>query len=157
MTNEMYQSVLDVSLLGVFSTLQASARQMIAGGRGGAMLVISSVHAFIPFATCMAYNTSKAAINHMAAGAAEELREHRIRVNVLEPGWIDTPGEREAMGDEAFEKVGRSLPWGRHGTMEEMGRVAAFLCSNDASYITAATLRADGGFWLPSRAFTSVD
>jgi glucose 1-dehydrogenase len=157
LSNQAFQEVLDVSLLGVFSTMQACARQMVRQGRGGAILAISSVHATIPFATCVAYNTAKAGINHMAATAAEELRPHHIRVNVLEPGWIDTPGERQEFDAAAFEKAGRTLPWGRHGTEQEMGAAAVFLCGDDASYITAATLRADGGFWLPSRKAASVD
>lgn len=153
------QKVIDVSLLGVFGLTQQCARHMAARGEGGAILVISSVHAFIPFPTCTPYNTCKAAINHMAHTMAEELREHRIRVNVLEPGWIDTPGERETgnMDDDAITELGRAMPWGRMGTIDEMGKAATFLCSDDASYVNAATLRADGGFWLPSRGADSID
>lgn len=159
LTNEDLQGVIDVSLFGVFNVIQQCARDMVKRDEGGAILVVSSVHAFIPFGTSLAYNTCKAGINHMAYTIAEELRQHRIRVNVLEPGWIDTPGERVSgkMDDEAVKEHGRAMPWGRLGTIDEMGRTAAFLCSDDASYVTAANLRADGGFWLPSRAGDSIE
>jgi len=150
-TNEDMNAVLSVTLMGVFNAGQAAARQMVKQGDGGSILVISSVHAFIPFAGSTAYNTCKGGINNMAHTMAEELCPHRIRVNILEPGWIDTPGEHVLMNSAELLKAGKKLPWGRLGTEAEMGKTAAFLCSDDASYITAANLRADGGFWLPSR------
>ena len=152
LTNDDVQKTIGVALMGVFNLSQACARHMVERGEEGSILVISSVHASIPFAGSLAYNTCKAGINHMANTMAEELAPHRIRVNVIEPGWIDTPGEHESFGDQALEEAGSKLPWGRLGTIDEIGRAAAFLCSNDASYITGATLRVDGGFWLPSRA-----
>ena len=84
----------------------------------------------------------------MAYTIANELLPHRINVNVIEPGWIDTPGERAAFGDEAILRDGPSLPWGRLGTPRDVGRTAAFLVSDDADYITGTTLVVDGGLWL---------
>ncbi len=69
---------------------------------------------------------------------------HRINVNAIEPGWIDTPGERAVFGEEVIRSEGQKLPWGRIGTIEDVGRAAAFLCSDDADYITGAILRVDG-------------
>jgi glucose 1-dehydrogenase len=142
----------DVSLWGVFHTCQAGARAMVPRGRGGKIVVISSVMSFMPFAHSVPYNTAKAGINHMAYTIATELAPHRINVNVLEPGWIDTPGERRFTDDETLYAAGRQLPWGRLGTIEEIGAAVTFLCSEEADYITGANLRVDGGFWLPRTA-----
>ena len=157
MTEADVRAVWDVILVGSFNTAQLCAKQMVKQDEGGAILFVSSVHASIPFASCVAYNTGKAGITNMSHTIAEELCKHRIRVNVLEPGWIDTPGERAAFGDGRMEDVGKSLPWGRLGTEEEMGKVAAFLCGDGASYVTGETIRADGGFWLPCRSDDSIE
>jgi glucose 1-dehydrogenase len=164
LTNEDMEETIGVCLMGVFNTMQACAKEMVkcdisregspVTDRGN-LLVISSVHAFIPFNTCVPYNTCKAGINHMAHTIADELKTHRIRVNVIEPGWIDTPGEREHCSEEEIARLAKELPWGRMGTIEELGRAATYLCSDDASYVTAATLRVDGGIWLPSRGRSS--
>ena len=146
MTIEGMQRTLDVTLWGVFHTAQASARQMVAQGQGGCLLFISSVHASIPVSTSLAYNAAKAGLNHMGATIANELTPHRIRVNTIEPGWIDTPGERKYTSDEQIEEEGAKLPWGRMGRIEDIGRAATFLCSDAADYITGTVLRVDGGF-----------
>ncbi len=150
-----FQSTLDVTLLGAFFLAQAAVRSMVQRQVGGAVLFVSSVHAFIPFKNCVTYNAAKAGLNNLAMTLAEELAPQRVRVNVLEPGWIDTPGERTFTSEEELVRLGKFLPWGRLGTIEEMGEAAAFLCSPQASYITGAVLRADGGFWLPSRGGSS--
>ena len=67
---------------------------------------------------------------------------------MIEPGWIDTPGEHEAFGDEVIREAGPKLPWGRIGTPEDIGKAAAFLASDEADYITGAVLAVDGGFLL---------
>jgi len=79
---------------------------------------------------------------------AAELLPHRIRVNVIEPGWIDTPGEHETFGSEQIAAAAPMLPWGRLGTPADIGRAAAFLASDAADYITGASLLVDGGFAL---------
>ena len=140
---------IDVCMWGVFHCSQVAARHMAERGKGGKILIISSVHAFIPFARSVAYNTAKAGINHMGYTMATELTEHRINVNVIEPGWTDTPGERNFATEEELKEGGKKLPWGRLGTIEDIGKAAAFLCSDAADYITGACLRVDGGFWLP--------
>ena len=119
---------------------------MVAHGYGGNILFISSVHAFLPVPTSLAYNTAKAGINHMAATIAAEFVRHRIRVNVIEPGWIDTPGEHETFDEEVMRERGSKLPWGRLGTPDDIGKAAAFLSSDDADYITGSVLPVDGAF-----------
>jgi len=151
MSVEGARGTLDVTFWGGFHAAQIAARQMVAQGGGGSILFITSVHAFIPFGNHLAYNTSKAGTNHMAATIAGELAGHHIRVNVIEPGWIDTPGERKYTTEAQLQEEGKKLPWGRLGRPDEIGKAAAFLCSDAASYITGAVLRVDGGFWLPVR------
>jgi glucose 1-dehydrogenase len=127
---------------------QLAARQMISQGRGGSIVMVSSVHAERPYPNALAYNAAKAAVNHMAASMALELAEHGIRVNTVEPGWIDTPGERKHYSEDEIVERGRTLPMGRLGKPEEVARAIAFLCSDDASYMTGSVLRVDGGFAL---------
>ena len=86
----------------------------------------------------------------MAATWASELAQHKIRVNVLEPGWIDTPGERAYSSDEQIREHGEKLLMGRLGTSEEMAKAILFMVSEeDSSYMTGSCLRVDGGFVLP--------
>lgn len=141
--------VWDVSLWGVFHCSQLVAGDMVKRGEGGKIIIIGSVHAFIPFATSLAYNTAKAGINNMAYTMAVELAPHHINVNVIEPGWTDTPGERRLCPEEQLQEEGQKLPWGRLGAIEDIGKAAAFLASDAADYITGACLRVDGGFWFP--------
>jgi len=145
---ENMQRTLDVCLWGAFHVAQVGARQMVRQGEGGHILFISSVHAVLPVIDSTAYNAAKAGLNHMTATIAAELTPHRIRVNAIEPGWIDTPGEREFFTEEELREGGRDLPWGRLGTSEDIGRAAAFLSSNAADYITGTVLRVDGGYVL---------
>ncbi len=145
---EEMKRCLDVTLWGAFHAAQAGARQMVAQGNGGSMVFISSLFAFIGYPTAVPYCTAKAGVNHMATTIANELTSHRIRVNAIQPGWTDTPGERFYAHEEEIREGGKKLPWGRLATIEEMGRAATFLCSDAASYITGATLRVDGGLGL---------
>jgi glucose 1-dehydrogenase len=143
-----FAKVVEGTLIGGFHMSQLVARQMVERGRGGKIVFISSCHVHIPYARSAAYNAAKAGLNHMALTIAGELFPHRINVNVIEPGWIDTPGEHEAFSEETLASAGKALPWGRLGTPEDIGKAAAFLASDDADYITGATLRVDGGILL---------
>jgi glucose 1-dehydrogenase len=149
------ERVLAVNQHGVFHTCQLSARQMVrqseAGRAGGKIVIISSVLAEIPAAGSAAYNMAKAAINHLGRTLAAELAPWRINVNVVNPGLIDTPGERRYATEQELQTRARQIPWRRLGTAEDVGRVAAFLASDDADYVTGATLRVDGGLLLGLR------
>jgi glucose 1-dehydrogenase len=138
-----------VSLWGVFHCTQVAARMMVAQGEGGAVVMVSSVHAERGFAKSTAYNGAKAAVNHMARTWAGELAPHRIRINCVEPGWTDTPGERTFFTEEQIREQGAKLPWGRLGTAEEVASAIGFLVSPKASYITGSVLKVDGGITLP--------
>ena len=144
----LFEQTLRGTLLAGFHISQFAARRMVAQGRGGKIVFISSVHARIAYAKSVAYNAAKAGLNHMAQTMAAELLPHRINVNVIEPGWIDTPGEHATFGSETIAQAAPSLPWGRLGTPDDIGRAAAFLCSADADYITGTTLLVDGGLAL---------
>ena len=96
----------------------------------------------------MPYNMAKAAIDHMARTAAIELAEHRIRVNIVHPGWIDTPGERKFASDETIRQAAAKLPWGRLGQPDEIARAAVFLASENAGFVTGQTLHVNGGSYL---------
>lgn len=142
------QRTIEVAQFGVYHTCQAAARQMVAQGGGGKIIIIGSVLAEMPMPHSAPYNMAKAAINHLARTLAIELAEHRINVNVINPGFIDTPGERAFASEAQIAELGASLPWGRAGTPHDIGRAVAFLASDDADYITGSALVVDGGFRL---------
>jgi glucose 1-dehydrogenase len=123
---------------------------MVDRGGGGKIVFISSCHVKTPYARSVAYNAGKGGLNLMAFTIAAELYRHRINVNVIEPGWIDTPGEHESFGSAAIARAGPTLPWGRLGTPEDIGKAAVFLASDDADYITGTALAVDGSIWLRS-------
>jgi glucose 1-dehydrogenase len=134
------------TLTAGFHLAQLVARDLVASGQGGKLLFISSVQAELPTAGTLAYGAAKAGLEQMMRTIAVELAPHRINVNAIAPGWIDTPGERAAFSDETIRREAGRLPWGRLGTPDEIGRAAAFLVSSDAEYITGTVLTIDGGF-----------
>jgi glucose 1-dehydrogenase len=144
-----FRRVIDVTMWGAFYLFRAAARQMIAQGDGGALVGISSPHAFVPVPRSMAYNMAKAALDQMARTAAIELIEQRIRVNLVHPGWIDTPGERKLANPEQIVKAGTKLPWKRLGQPDEIARAVVFFCDPASDYITGSSLLIDGGLTLP--------
>ena len=145
----------EVSQFGVFHTCQLAAQQMVEQARrghgGGKIIIISSIHEELAVPGSGAYNMAKAAINHLGRTLALELAPYRINVNVINPGWIDTPGTHSFVSDEEIERGARRIPWRRMGTPDDIGKAVAFLASDDADYVTGATLRVDGGFVLGLR------
>jgi glucose 1-dehydrogenase len=168
---DSFRRTVDVTMWGAFYLLRAATRQMLAqspcqpppgqppsgkAGHGvagrvcrGSIVIVSSPHSFVAVPRSMAYNLSKAAIDQMARTAAIELAEHRIRVNLVHPGWIDTPGERDFASEETLQRAGAKLPWGRMGRAEEIARGVVFLCEPDSEYMTGSSLLIDGGITLP--------
>lgn len=144
-----FHRTIDVTMWGAFYGVRASSQQMVKQGKGGSIAIVSSPHAVIPIPTAMAYNMAKAAIDHMGRTAAIELVNHRIRVNIFHPGWIDTPGERKFFSEEQLQVGGQKLPWGRMGTPEEMARGITFILSDDCDYMTGSTFSMEGGVSLP--------
>lgn len=144
-----FRRTVDVTMWGAFNLVRAAARQMIGQGRGGSIAVVSSPHAFVPIPRSMAYNMSKAAVDHMCRTAAIELAEHKIRINVVQPGWTDTPGERKFFSEDMLRESGKRIPLGRLGSPDDMARGILFFCDPASDYITGATLLVDGGITLP--------
>ena len=143
-----WQNTLDATLSSGFHMSQLVARHMIDRGSGGKIVFISSVHAEMSYQRNVAYNAAKAGLNHMARTIAAELAPHRINVNAIEPGWIDTPGERETFDDSHIQERAPTIPWKRLGLPADIGKAAAFLASDDADYITGSILKVDGGWVL---------
>jgi glucose 1-dehydrogenase len=144
-----FRRTIDVSMWGSFYALRACANQMIRQGKGGNVVIVGSPHAVIAFPNCMAYNMAKAAQDQMARTAAMELLPHKIRVNVVHPGWTDTPGERKFFSDDDLKKAGATLPAGRLARPDEVARAVVFLVDPASDYINGITLGVEGGLALP--------
>lgn len=144
-----FRKTIDVCMWGPFYFLRAAAKVMIDKRSPGTMVCISSPHAYKAIPGATAYNMAKAAVDQLARTAACELAEHRIRVNIVHPGWTDTPGERKFFHDAELAEKGSQLPWGRLARPEEIARGVVFLCDPASDYINGATLSIDGGALLP--------
>lgn len=143
---EDFELTLKGTLASGFHLSQLVARHMVERGEGGKIVFISSVQAEMPIGLCAPYGAAKAGLNHMMRSISVELSQHRVNVNAIEPGWIDTPGEHATFSEEQIAEQGQGLPWGRLGLPAEIGKAAVFLCSDDAEYITGSVLPVDGGF-----------
>lgn len=141
-----FDRIVDATFKSGFCVSQAVTRHLVERGSAGKILFISSVHAEMPIERNAPYGAAKAALNHLTRSMAVELFSHRINVNAIQPGWIDTPGERNSYSDEVIQTAGKALPWGRIGTPEDVGRAAVFLVSDAADYITGTVLAVDGGY-----------
>ena len=144
---EDFQRVLDVNLKGVFLAGQAAARQMVKQGGGGAIINMSSVNAVMAIPNQVPYVVSKGAINQLTKVMALSLAPHAIRVNGIGPGTILTELAKTAVlgNREAERKILSRTPLGRMGDPSEIASVAAFLASDEASYLTGQTIYPDGG------------
>lgn len=144
-----FANVIATNLTGAFVCAQRAIAHMRAKQKSGVVINVSSVHEIIPKPGYAGYSASKGGMRNLTRTLALEYAPHGIRVNGLGPGatvtpmndaWIDDPEKRAI--------VESHIPMGRSGTSEEMAAVTAFLCSDDASYITGQTLFVDGGITL---------
>jgi NAD(P)-dependent dehydrogenase (short-subunit alcohol dehydrogenase family) len=146
-----FDRVLAVNLKSMFLFSQGVARQMIRQtwneGTGGAIVNMSSVNAVLAIPNQVPYVISKGGINQLTKVAAIALAQHGIRVNAIGPGTILTELAKAAVlgSEEARRKILSRSPLGRCGEPEEVAAVAAFLASDDASYVTGQTIYPDGG------------
>ncbi|HZT90386.1 MAG TPA: glucose 1-dehydrogenase [Stellaceae bacterium] len=140
--------VINVNLKGSFFCAQAAARTMVAAGRAGAIVSLSSGAAFRGSPRGVHYCASKGGIVSMTRQMALELAPHRIRVNAIAPGLTDTAQPRYGGSDEEIAAMGRLIPLGRIAAPEEIARAAVFLASDDAGFITGQTLHVNGGSYL---------
>lgn len=146
---EGFRKTIDVTMMGAWHCLLSAVKQMMSQGLGGSVIVTGSPHADFAFPEAMPYNMAKAAVDHMARTAACELFEHKIRVNIVHPGWTNTPGERKFATEEELSRIGDKLPPGRLARPEEIARGILFLADDASEYINGATLSIDGGLNLP--------
>ncbi|MBD8533033.1 MULTISPECIES: SDR family NAD(P)-dependent oxidoreductase [unclassified Massilia] len=144
---EDFDRVMRVNLKSMFLCSQAAARDMVARGSGGCIINMSSVNAELVIPNQVPYVISKGGVNQLTRVAAISLAAHGIRVNAIGPGTILTELAKQAVlsSPEARHTILSRTPLGRCGEPEEVASIAAFLASDDASYMTGQTLYADGG------------
>lgn len=144
---EEWNRVIGVNLTGPFLMTQRAGRAMRDAG-GGAIVHISSIDAYGADGSQVAYNSSKAGLLGLNRTAAMELAPHRIRSNVVSPGYVATPLTRQYVGEQMYEYMSSSfarVPQGRMVSVEEIAAAVAFLASDDASAITGSELVVDAG------------
>jgi NAD(P)-dependent dehydrogenase (short-subunit alcohol dehydrogenase family) len=145
-TEDVLDRVLDVNLKGAFFGTQAAAREMIAQGRGGVIVNVSSINSGLANPNVATYAISKGGMNQVTSTAAVAFAPHGIRVCGVGPGTIMTDMVAGAFVDSAgHHAILSRTPLGRYGRPEEIASVIAFLASDDASYFTGETIYPDGG------------
>ncbi len=149
-TEADFDRVIAVNLKGSFLTLQASARHMVkqaqAGRKPGAIVNMSSVNDTLAIPGIVSYCVSKGGVSQLTRSTALALAPHGIRVNAIGPGTIDTDMAKGVLADKAaLNRAMSRTPLGRVGAPSEVASIAAFLASDDASYVTGETIYVDGG------------
>jgi D-sorbitol dehydrogenase (acceptor) len=151
----MYQRLFDVNVKGMFFTMQAVLARLVAAGRTGSVINMSSQAGRRGEALVSHYCASKAAVISYTQSAALAMAPHGIRVNAISPGVVDTPMwshvdalfaryEGLPLGQKKID-VGKAVPLGRMGTPQDIAGAALFLAGAESAYITAQTLNVDGG------------
>ncbi|HVU35725.1 MAG TPA: SDR family oxidoreductase [Opitutaceae bacterium] len=156
MTLDQWNAVIGVNLTGQFLCAREAVREFRRRGvrkeiscAAGKIICISSVHDVIPWAGHVNYAASKGGIAMMMKTIAQEVAPQRIRVNAISPGAIRTHINLAAWDTpEAYASLQKLIPYRRIGEPDEIGRVAAWLASDQADYITGATIYVDGGMTL---------
>ena len=147
MSLEEWEASIRTNLTGPFLCARAFVRGVAKAGTGGAKIVnISSVHAEIPRAGASEYCASKGGLRNLTRCLSLELAAQKINVNAIAPGMILTPMNQADLDDpEKLKKDEETIPWRRGGQPEEVARLALYLASGDADYVTGATYVIDGG------------
>jgi glucose 1-dehydrogenase len=156
MTLAQWNTVLAVNLTGMFLCAREAVREMVRRGirpevsrAAGKIICMSSVHEVIPWAGHVNYAASKGGVKLFMQSLAQEIGPHRIRVNSIAPGAIQTPINRDAWDTpEALGALLKLIPYGRIGQPEDIGNVAVWLASDQADYVHGQTIFVDGGMTL---------
>lgn len=144
---DQWRKVMSVNLDGAFLTLREAARHMIERGEGGSLVGIGSVSAVQGAPGNQAYSSSKAGLGSLIRGMAVELARHRIRANLLMPGWTETDMTAPLLGWDKFVKATtQRTPARRWGLPSDMGAVALFLADPSLVFHTGDTVVVDGGY-----------
>jgi glucose 1-dehydrogenase len=143
---DLWNKVIAVNLTGPWMCSQAAAKQMAAQGEGGRIINISSVHEDLPMPTNAPYCASKGGLRMLMRTLAVELAPHKITVNNIGPGAIDTPLDKPTKDDpQKFKTLLGEIPLARMGRPEEVAGLVVFLASEAAAYVTGSTYFIDGG------------
>jgi NAD(P)-dependent dehydrogenase (short-subunit alcohol dehydrogenase family) len=147
MSLDEFRRVQRVNVEGVFLTFRAAARHMVQQGRGGSLVATASTAAVEGAARNSHYGASKDAVTAMVRALAVELARHKIRVNSILPGWIETDMTEQSMGNPEFaEAVMPRIPARRWGSIEDFGGIAVYLASDASAYATGEQFLIDGGY-----------
>ena len=142
-----FDELFDINVRGAWVVCTEGARQMIAEGHGGAIVMVSSISAHVGAPTQVAYCGTKGAISMLGKALGAVLGKHDIRVNVVEPGAVATNMSAELLSDPvALKYYEERIALGRVGKPAELAASIAFFLSDDASYVTSSTLLVDAGF-----------
>ena len=144
MTLTQWRHTISADLDGAFVCIQRAARQMIAAGRGGRIIAVTSVHEHQPRVGSSAYDAAKHGLGGLIKTAALELARHGITCNAVAPGEIATPMTGQTDTDPTQEKR-PGVPLGRPGNAWEIAHVIAFLASPRSGYTNGAILTINGG------------
>src|SRR5580700_2637851 len=146
-TVEDFNNLFETNVRGTWVVCTEGAKQMIREGHGGAICCVSSISAHVGAPGQTAYCGTKGAISMLAKALGCDLGAHGIRLNAVEPGWVKTPMSAPLQDDPAIVKYYTDrIALHRAARPEELAATIAFLLSDDASYVTSATLLVDGGF-----------
>lgn len=155
---EMFRRLIDINLTGTFVSAQAVGNAMIKQGSGGSMVFIASMSGHIvnypQQQSC--YNASKAGVIMLGKSLAAEWASHRIRVNTISPGYMDTALNRVPQLDAQKEMWKERTPMNRLGNVDELNNLAVFLASDASTYMTGSDLLIDVCTFLPARATPSM-
>lgn len=143
-----WQAVIAVDLQGPYYCTRQALKRMVPQRRG-VILQITSVHEFIPWAGYSAYTSAKAALSMLTKTVAQEVATQGVRVLAIAPGAIKTPINNDVWSDpDRLRDLDQKIAMGRVGEPDEIGRVATFLASDLASYMTGTTVTVDGGMLI---------
>lgn len=144
-----FDAVVAINLTGAFNVGQAAARRMVARGAPGRIVFTSSVHVQMGFPEMAIYGATKQGLRALVETMAIELGDRGVTVNHLGPGWVKSDlndGSPSLQTEDDERATLAMIPVGRAAEPIEMGHAAAYLCSEEAAYVTGEFLRVDGGF-----------